>query len=86
MNWDRIEGNWKQVTGKAREEWGKLTDSDLQVVAGRRDQLAGKIEERYGVAKEEAERQLAAWQKKATDAWFGKKDAGPLGSSKSRLP
>lgn len=70
MNWDRIEGNWKQVTGKAREEWGKLTDSDLQIIAGRRDQLAGKIEERYGVAKDEAERQLVAWEKKATDAWF----------------
>ena len=72
MNWDRIQGNWKQVTGKAREEWGKLTDSDLQVVAGRRDQLAGKIEERYGIAKDEAEAQLAAWEKKATDAWFVK--------------
>jgi uncharacterized protein YjbJ (UPF0337 family) len=70
MNWDRIQGNWKQVTGKAREEWGKLTDSDLQVVAGRREQLAGKIEERYGIAKDEAEAQLAAWEKKATDAWF----------------
>ena len=70
MNWDRIEGNWKQVTGKAREEWGKLTDSDLQVVAGRREQLAGKIVERYGIAKDQAEAQLAAWEKKATDAWF----------------
>lgn len=76
MNWNRIEGNWKQVTGKAREEWGKLTDSDLQVIAGRRDQLAGKIEERYGIAKDEAERQLAAWEKKATDAWFVKDGTG----------
>ena len=75
MNWDRIEGNWKQVTGKAREEWGKLTDSDLDVVAGRREQLAGKIVERYGIAKDEAEKQLAAWEKKATDAWFTKVDS-----------
>ena len=60
MNWDRIEGNWKQVTGKAKEQWGKLTDDDLDVVAGRRDQLSGKIQERYGVAKEEAER--LAWR------------------------
>ena len=74
MTWDRIQGNWKQVTGKAREEWGKLTDSDLTVIAGRRDQLAGKIEERYGIAKDEAEMQLAAWEKKATDSWFVKED------------
>jgi uncharacterized protein YjbJ (UPF0337 family) len=70
MNWDRIEGQWKQVTGKVREQWGKLTDDDLDVVAGRRDQLAGKIQERYGVAKDEAERQIASWERRATDAWF----------------
>jgi len=70
MNWDRIQGNWKQVTGKAKEQWGKLTDDDLDVIAGRRDQLAGKIQEHYGVAKDEAERQLAAWEDSATDAWF----------------
>lgn len=84
MNWERIEGNWKQVTGKAREQWGKLTDSDLHVVAGRRDQLAGKLEERYGIVKDEAERQIAAWEKKATDAWFVKE--GVDGSSKVRVP
>jgi uncharacterized protein YjbJ (UPF0337 family) len=70
MNWDRIEGNWKQITGHAKEQWGKLTDDDLDVVAGRRDQLAGKIQERYGVAKDEAERQLAEWQRRASDDWF----------------
>jgi uncharacterized protein YjbJ (UPF0337 family) len=70
MNWDRIEGNWKQVTGKAKVQWGKLTDSDFEVVAGRREQLAGKIQERYGVAKEEAERQLTAWQNQANESWF----------------
>jgi uncharacterized protein YjbJ (UPF0337 family) len=72
MNWDRIEGNWKQVTGRAKEQWGKLTDDDLDVVAGRRDRLAGKIQERYGVAKDEAEKQLSAWERKATDSWFAK--------------
>jgi uncharacterized protein YjbJ (UPF0337 family) len=77
MNWDRIEGNWKQVTGRAKEQWGKLTDDDLDIVAGRRDQLAGKIQERYGVAKDEAESQLAAWQKKASDAWFKAEDKTP---------
>lgn len=72
MNWDRIQGDWKQLAGRAKEQWGQLTDDDLSVVAGRRDQLAGKIQERYGVAKEEAEKQVAAWQRLATDAWFGK--------------
>ncbi len=70
MNWDRIQGNWKQVTGRVKEQWGKLTDDDLDVIAGRRDQLAGKLIERYGVIQEEAETQLAAWQVKVTDAWF----------------
>ena len=58
MNWDRIEGGWKQMTGKVKEQWGKLTDDDLVEIAGKRDQLAGKIQARYGIAKEEAERQL----------------------------
>jgi uncharacterized protein YjbJ (UPF0337 family) len=70
MNWDRIQGNWKQVTGKARVQWGKLTDGDFDVIAGRREQLAGKIQERYGVAKEEADKQVSAWIRKADDSWF----------------
>jgi uncharacterized protein YjbJ (UPF0337 family) len=77
MNWDQIQGNWKQVIGHAKEQWGKLTDDDLDVVAGRRDQLAGKIQERYGVAKDEAEKQLAEWQRKASDAWFKAEDKTP---------
>jgi uncharacterized protein YjbJ (UPF0337 family) len=74
MNWDRIQGNWKQVIGKAKAQWGKLTDDDLDVVAGRREQLAGKIQERYGIAKDDVERQIADWELKATDAWFVKDD------------
>ncbi len=70
MNWDRIEGNWKQVTGKAKVQWGKLTNDDFDVIAGKREQLAGKIQERYGVAKDEAEEQVSAWQKSADDSWF----------------
>jgi uncharacterized protein YjbJ (UPF0337 family) len=58
MNWDQIEGKWKQYTGKVKEKWGKLTDSDLEVIRGKRDQLVGKIQEHYGVAKEEAQRQV----------------------------
>ena len=58
MNWDQIEGKWKQIKGRMREKWGKLTDDDLEVAAGKRDRLAGKLQQRYGIAKEEAERQL----------------------------
>ena len=58
MNDDRMEGNWKQFKGKVKEQWGKLTDDDLDVIAGRRDQLVGKIQERHGIARDEAERQI----------------------------
>ncbi|MBT9382612.1 CsbD family protein [Pseudooceanicola sp. CBS1P-1] len=64
MNWDQIQGNWKQIKGSARTQWGKLTDDDLEVVAGRRDQLVGKVQERYGLAKEEAERQVDEFVRK----------------------
>ena len=72
MNWDRIEGHWKELVGKAKEQWGDLTDDDIEVVSGRRDQLAGKIQQRYGIAKDEAEKQIAAWQRMITDDWFAK--------------
>jgi uncharacterized protein YjbJ (UPF0337 family) len=58
MNWDRIEGNWKQLTGKVKEKWGKLTDDDLTALGGKKDQLAGKLQERYGYEKDQAEREL----------------------------
>ncbi len=58
MNWDRIEGNWKQFSGKVRQQWGKLTDDDLDVIDGRREQLAGRIQEVYGITKDEAEDQI----------------------------
>ena len=58
MNWDRIEGNWKEFKGRVREQWGKLTDDDLERAAGKRDQLIGRIQERYGIAREVAERQV----------------------------
>lgn len=63
MNWDQIKGKWKQYTGKAREKWGDLTDDDLQRAAGGRDQLVGVVQERYGIAKEEAEKQVDSWSK-----------------------
>jgi uncharacterized protein YjbJ (UPF0337 family) len=64
MNWDRIEGNWKQLKGNVKQQWGKLTDDQLDVIAGKRDKLAGKIQESYGISKDEAEKQLAAWQER----------------------
>jgi uncharacterized protein YjbJ (UPF0337 family) len=56
--WDRIEGAWKQMSGAAKQQWGKLTDDDLTVIAGKRDQLLGKIQERYGHAKDKAEAEV----------------------------
>lgn len=66
MNWDTIEGNWKQFKGKVKSQWGKLTDDQLDVVAGNRDQLAGKIQESYGVAKDEAEQQILRFEQAAS--------------------
>jgi uncharacterized protein YjbJ (UPF0337 family) len=61
MNWDRVEGNWKQVMGKAREKWGKLSNDDIEVIGGRRDQLVGRIQERYGIARDVAQKQADEW-------------------------
>jgi uncharacterized protein YjbJ (UPF0337 family) len=61
MNWDRVEGNWKQFTGKVKEQWGKLTEDDITVIGGKQEQLVGRIQERYGVAKDEAEKQVKTW-------------------------
>lgn len=58
MNWDQIKGKWKQAKGQARQKWGRLTDDDLDVINGKREELVGKVQERYGIAKEEAERQV----------------------------
>lgn len=64
MNWDRIEGQWKQAKGKVKEQWGKLTDDELDVISGKREQLIGMIQDCYGVAKDEAERQVKEWEKR----------------------
>jgi uncharacterized protein YjbJ (UPF0337 family) len=61
MNWEQIEGKWKQFKGAAKQKWGKLTDDDLDFVAGKLDQFVGKIQERYGISKEEAYRQVEQW-------------------------
>ncbi len=62
--WDQIVGGWKQVRGEVRKQWGKLTDDDLEQIKGERDKLAGKIQERYGIAKEDANRQIDQWANK----------------------
>ena len=62
MNWDLIEGNWKQFKGDVQQKWGKLTDDQFDMIAGKREQLAGKIQEMYGTAKDEVEKDLMHWQ------------------------
>lgn len=76
MNWTQIEGKWDQFKGNVRSQWGKLTDDDVTNLAGKKDQLVGKIVERYGVAKDEAEKQIDTWLrdfksdgKSDQDAW-----------------
>ena len=63
MNWQQIEGKWNVVKGQARQQWARLTDDDMANIHGKREELLGKIQERYGFAKEEAERQLDSWVK-----------------------
>jgi uncharacterized protein YjbJ (UPF0337 family) len=58
MNWDTIKGQWKQITGRVKAKWGKLTDDDLTTIAGKKDELLGKLQERYGYEKDHAEREL----------------------------
>ena len=70
MNWDKMAGAWTQSKGKVREQWGKLTDDDLDVIAGRRDQLVGLIQRRYGVARDEVERQVKQFE----DKWENEAD------------
>lgn len=61
MDWNRVEGNWKQTKGKIKEKWGQLTDDDLTQIDGKRDQLEGKIQERYGIAKDRAREDVENW-------------------------
>jgi uncharacterized protein YjbJ (UPF0337 family) len=61
MDWNRVEGNWKQVKGKIKEQWGKLTDNDLDAIAGKQDQLEGKIQQRYGYQKDQAKKEINDW-------------------------
>ena len=65
MNWDQIAGEWKNMKGKVREQWGELTDDDMDRIGGKKDQLVGTIQSKYGIAKEEAERQVDEFTRKS---------------------
>jgi uncharacterized protein YjbJ (UPF0337 family) len=67
MNWDVIDGDWKQFKGQVKEQWGKLTDDHLDAIAGKRDQLAGRLQEIYGITKDQAELQVKAFEKAHND-------------------
>ena len=69
MNKDEASGNWKQFKGKFKEKWGKLTDDDFTVIEGKRDQLVGKIQERYGYQKDQAEKEVDSWEKRHDYRW-----------------
>jgi uncharacterized protein YjbJ (UPF0337 family) len=66
MNWDRVEGNWKTFKGQVKQQWGKLTDDDLDVIAGKREELLGRIQNAYGMSRDEADKQIRAWEKNQT--------------------
>ena len=63
MNWDQVQGKWKQMKGDIRTRWGKLTDDDLHLIGGQKDKLVGRIQERYGLQKDEAQRQVDDWHR-----------------------
>jgi uncharacterized protein YjbJ (UPF0337 family) len=67
MDWNRVEGNWKQAKGKVKEQWGKLTDDDLTFINGKREQLEGRIQERYGIQRDLARKQIDEWAR--TQTW-----------------
>ncbi len=71
MNWDRVEGNWKQLKGKVRQQWGRITDDQIDVIGGKRDALAGRIQETYGLTRDDAERQVRDWENSLREEDFG---------------
>jgi uncharacterized protein YjbJ (UPF0337 family) len=76
MNWEQAKGQWNQLKGSVRKKWGRLTDDDLDVIAGERERLVGKIQERYGIAKDEAEKQIASWNPSDFDTKDYQRKAG----------
>jgi uncharacterized protein YjbJ (UPF0337 family) len=80
MNWDQIEGKWKQYSGRFREKWGKLTDDDWQVIAGKKDQLIGRIQERYGMARDQAQKEVDDFVRTMPSEDFPTTPAEPSGA------
>ena len=70
MNWNRIEGNWKQIKGKVKKHWGKLTESDMDVVAGKRDLLVRRVKKAYGIGNSDAEKQVSDWEMRHASYFF----------------
>jgi uncharacterized protein YjbJ (UPF0337 family) len=70
MNWDQVQGKWKQAKGSLKQQWGKLTDDDLNMIAGNRDKFVGIMQERYGIAKEDAQKRADEWAKSLRDEEF----------------
>ena len=64
MNWDQLQGKWKELKGKARSKWAKLTDDDLETISGKKDMLLGRLQQRYGMKRDDAEREVDAWIEK----------------------
>ena len=79
MNWDQVEGKWKQIKGEAKTRWGKLTDDDLDLAAGQRDKLIGRVQERYGIAKDQAQREVEDWNKSLRDENDALRERGAAG-------
>ena len=84
MNWDRIQGEWKQLTSNVKTKWAKLTDDDLTVISAKKDELVGKIQERYGVLRDEAEKQVDEWIAKIPSRPGDGDGHGPAGSGSSK--
>src|SRR5688572_4015511 len=80
MNWDQVEGKWKEFAGSARAHWGKRTGVAWATVASKKEQLAGRIQRRYGIAKEEAEEQIAKWAQALNDAVHSSKAKSHVGA------
>lgn len=86
VNKDTFEGKWNQVKGSVKEKWGKLTDDDITMIRGKRDQLLGKLQERYGYAKDQAEKELATWEKTSSSIDHNMKSDANAGRNPERNP
>ena len=84
MNKDTVEGNWKQLKGKVRQQWGRITDDQIDVIGGKRDMLAGRIQESYGVTRDDAERQVRDWESSLRDEDFETRPAPGADVSRRR--